>query len=83
MYSQFISQLTEEGEPCCPVCQRTVPSEGELQEVVGDMQAKLRLVPDKLKSAEQDLRKKERKRDDIMALKPVRSESGWGWGGVG
>ncbi|XP_046898994.1 LOW QUALITY PROTEIN: DNA repair protein RAD50 [Hypomesus transpacificus] len=72
VYSQFISQLTEEGEPCCPVCQRTFPSEGELQEVVGDMQAKLRLVPDKLKSAEQDLRKKERKRDDIMALKPVR-----------
>lgn len=73
MYTQFISQLTEEGEPCCPVCQRIFPSEAELQDVINDMQSKLRLVPDKLKNTEQDLKRKERKRDDMMALKPVRS----------
>ncbi|XP_048850843.1 DNA repair protein RAD50 [Brienomyrus brachyistius] len=73
VYTQFISQLTEEeAEPCCPVCQRTFPSEAELQDVIGDLQSKLRLVPDKLKNTEQDLRRKERKRDDMMALKPIR-----------
>uniref|UniRef100_A0A3B3YVI3 Zinc-hook domain-containing protein n=1 Tax=Poecilia mexicana TaxID=48701 RepID=A0A3B3YVI3_9TELE len=72
VYTQFISQLTEEREPCCPVCQRTFPSESDLQEVISDMQSKLRLVPDKLKNTEQDLKKKERKRDEMMALKPVR-----------
>uniref|UniRef100_A0A8B9JPQ5 RAD50 homolog, double strand break repair protein n=1 Tax=Astyanax mexicanus TaxID=7994 RepID=A0A8B9JPQ5_ASTMX len=72
VYTQFISQLTEEGEPCCPVCQRIFPSEAELQDVINDMQSKLRLVPDKLKNTEQDLKRKERKRDDMMALKPVR-----------
>ncbi|XP_043996862.1 DNA repair protein RAD50 [Gambusia affinis] len=72
VYTQFISQLTEEREPCCPVCQRTFPSESDLQEVINDMQSKLRLVPDKLKNTEQDLKRKERKRDEMMALKPVR-----------
>lgn len=72
VYTQFISQLTEEGEPCCPVCQRVFPSEAELQDVINDMQSKLRLVPDKLKNTEQDLKRKERKRDDMMTLKPVR-----------
>ncbi|KAM6970762.1 DNA repair protein RAD50 [Aplochiton taeniatus] len=72
VYSQFISQLTEEHEPCCPVCQRTFQAEADLQEVIGDMQSKLRLVPDKLKSTEQELKRKERRRDDMMALKPVR-----------
>uniref|UniRef100_A0A669BW05 RAD50 double strand break repair protein n=1 Tax=Oreochromis niloticus TaxID=8128 RepID=A0A669BW05_ORENI len=72
VYTQFISQLTEDREPCCPVCQRTFPSESDLQEVINDMQSKLRLVPDKLKNTEQDLKRKERKKDEMMALKPVR-----------
>ncbi|XP_056587602.1 DNA repair protein RAD50 [Triplophysa dalaica] len=72
VYSQFISQLTEEGEPCCPVCQRVFPSEAEHQDVVNDMQSKLRLVPDKLKNTEQDLKRKEHRRDEMMALKPIR-----------
>nr|XP_043898596.1 DNA repair protein RAD50 isoform X2 [Solea senegalensis] len=72
VYTQFISQLTEEREPCCPVCQRTFPSESDLQDVISDMQSKLRLVPDKLKNTEQDLKRKERKRDEMMSLKPVR-----------
>uniref|UniRef100_A0A3Q3FJ57 RAD50 homolog, double strand break repair protein n=1 Tax=Kryptolebias marmoratus TaxID=37003 RepID=A0A3Q3FJ57_KRYMA len=72
VYTQFISQLTEEREPCCPVCQRTFPSESDLQEVINDMQSKLRLVPDKLKNTEQDLKKKEKKRDEMISLKPVR-----------
>nr|XP_061801475.1 DNA repair protein RAD50-like [Nerophis lumbriciformis] len=72
VYTQFISQLTEEREPCCPVCQRTFPSEPDLQEVISDMQSKLRLVPDKLKNTEQDLKKKERRRDEMLTLRPVR-----------
>uniref|UniRef100_A0A671S1U4 DNA repair protein RAD50-like n=1 Tax=Sinocyclocheilus anshuiensis TaxID=1608454 RepID=A0A671S1U4_9TELE len=72
VYSQFISQLTEEGEPCCPVCQRVFPSEAELQDVINDMQSKLRLVPDKLKNTEHDLKRKERRRDEMIALKPIR-----------
>lgn len=72
VYTQFIGQLTEEREPCCPVCQRTFPSESDLQEVISDMQSKLRLVPDKLKNTEQDLKRKEKKRDDMVALRPVR-----------
>uniref|UniRef100_A0A3Q2UW10 RAD50 homolog, double strand break repair protein n=1 Tax=Haplochromis burtoni TaxID=8153 RepID=A0A3Q2UW10_HAPBU len=72
VYTQFISQLTEDREPCCPVCQRQFPSESDLQEVINDMQSKLRLVPDKLKNTEQDLKRKERKKDEMMALKPVR-----------
>uniref|UniRef100_A0A673HPB9 DNA repair protein RAD50-like n=1 Tax=Sinocyclocheilus rhinocerous TaxID=307959 RepID=A0A673HPB9_9TELE len=72
VYSQFISQLTEEGEPCCPVCQRVFPSEAELQDVINDMQSKLRLVPDKLKNTEHDLKRKEHRRDEMIALKPIR-----------
>ncbi|KAJ0061778.1 hypothetical protein NL108_009442, partial [Boleophthalmus pectinirostris] len=72
VYTQFISQLTEEREPCCPVCQRTFPSESDLQEVISDMQSKLRLVPDKLKNTEQDLKRKERKKEEMMSLRPVR-----------
>uniref|UniRef100_A0A8C5FKJ7 RAD50 homolog, double strand break repair protein n=1 Tax=Gadus morhua TaxID=8049 RepID=A0A8C5FKJ7_GADMO len=72
VYTQFISQLTEDNGPCCPVCQRTFPSEVELDEVVSDMQSKLRLVPDKLKNTEQELRRKEGRRDQMMALRPVR-----------
>lgn len=72
VYSQFINQLTEEREPCCPVCQRTFPSESDLQEVINDMQSKLRLVPDKLKNTEQDLKRKERKKEEMMGLRPVR-----------
>uniref|UniRef100_A0A7N8YD29 RAD50 homolog, double strand break repair protein n=1 Tax=Mastacembelus armatus TaxID=205130 RepID=A0A7N8YD29_9TELE len=65
-------RLAKFKEPCCPVCQRTFPSESDLQEVISDMQSKLRLVPDRLKNTEQDLKKKERKRDEIMALRPIR-----------
>ncbi|GCB63831.1 hypothetical protein scyTo_0004484 [Scyliorhinus torazame] len=72
VYSQFIGQLTEENEPCCPVCQRIFPSEAELQDIIDDLQSKLRLVPDKLKSAESELKKKEKRRDEMMGLKPVR-----------
>ncbi|XP_078267317.1 DNA repair protein RAD50 [Rhinoraja longicauda] len=72
VYSQFISQLTEDNEPCCPVCQRIFPSEADLQDIIDDLQSKLRLVPDKLKSAELELKKKERRRDDMMGLKPIR-----------
>ncbi|XP_031725130.1 DNA repair protein RAD50 [Anarrhichthys ocellatus] len=72
VYTQFISQLTEEREPCCPVCQRTFPSDSDLHDVISDMQSKLRLVPDKLKNTEQDLSRKEQKRDEMMALRPVR-----------
>lgn len=79
VYTQFIGQLTEEREPCCPVCQRTFPSESDLQEVISDMQSKLRLVPDKLKNTEQDLKRKERKRDDMVALRPVRYGESWLW----
>lgn len=72
VYTQFISQLTEEREPCCPVCQRTFTTESDLQDVISDMQSKLRLVPDKLRNTEQDLKRKERKKDDMVALRPVR-----------
>ncbi|XP_072301819.1 DNA repair protein RAD50 [Eucyclogobius newberryi] len=72
VYTQFISQLSEEREPCCPVCQRTFPSESDLQEVISDMQSKLRLVPDKLKNTEQDLKRKEKKKEEMMSLRPVR-----------
>ncbi|MBN3315434.1 RAD50 protein, partial [Atractosteus spatula] len=72
VYTQFISQLTEEREPCCPVCQRMFPSEAELQDVINDMQSKLRLVPDKLKNTEQDLKRKEKKKDEMMGLRPIR-----------
>lgn len=72
VYTQFIGQLTEEREPCCPVCQRTFPTELELQEVISDMQSKLRLVPDKLKNTEQELRRKQSRKDDMMALRPIR-----------
>uniref|UniRef100_UPI00398F1CF5 DNA repair protein RAD50 n=1 Tax=Pristiophorus japonicus TaxID=55135 RepID=UPI00398F1CF5 len=72
VYSQFINQLTEENEPCCPVCQRVFPSEAELQDIINDLQSKLRLVPDKLKSAESELKKKEKRRDTMIALKPIR-----------
>ncbi|KAM3869638.1 DNA repair protein RAD50 [Diretmus argenteus] len=76
VYTQFISQLTEETEPCCPVCQRTFPSEPDLQEVINDMQSKLRLVPDKLKNTEQDLRRKEKRKDEMISLRPVRQSIG-------
>lgn len=72
VYTQFITQLTEENQPCCPVCQRIFPSEAELQDVINDMQSKLRLVPDKLKSTESDLKKREKRRDEMMELKPMR-----------
>ncbi|NXF06396.1 RAD50 protein, partial [Smithornis capensis] len=72
VYSQFISQLTEEEQACCPVCQRVFPTEAELQDVISDLQAKLRLAPDKLKSTEAELKRKERKRDEMMSLKPLR-----------
>ncbi|XP_069754223.1 DNA repair protein RAD50 [Narcine bancroftii] len=72
VYSQFIGQLTEDNEPCCPVCQRIFPSEAELQDIIDDLQSKLRLVPDKLKSTEMELKKKEKRRDDMMELKPIR-----------
>ncbi|XP_063303490.1 DNA repair protein RAD50 [Pelobates fuscus] len=72
VYTQFITQLTEDNQPCCPVCQRIFPSEAELQDVINDMQSKLRLVPDKLKSTETELKRREKRRDDMMELKPTR-----------
>ncbi|NXB79287.1 RAD50 protein, partial [Donacobius atricapilla] len=72
VYSQFITQLTEENQSCCPVCQRVFQTEAELQDVISDLQSKLRLAPDKLKSTESELKKKERKRDEMMSLKPLR-----------
>ncbi|XP_063784250.1 DNA repair protein RAD50 [Pseudophryne corroboree] len=72
VYTQFITQLTEDNQPCCPVCQRIFPSEAELQDVINDMQSKLRLVPDKLKSTESELKRREKRRDDMMELKPMR-----------
>nr|XP_033783267.1 DNA repair protein RAD50 [Geotrypetes seraphini]XP_033783268.1 DNA repair protein RAD50 [Geotrypetes seraphini]XP_033783269.1 DNA repair protein RAD50 [Geotrypetes seraphini]XP_033783270.1 DNA repair protein RAD50 [Geotrypetes seraphini] len=72
VYSQFITQLTDENQPCCPVCQRVFPSEAELQDVINDMQSKLRLVPDKLKTTETELKRRERRRDEMMGLKPIR-----------
>ncbi|XP_039934350.1 DNA repair protein RAD50 [Hirundo rustica] len=72
VYSQFITQLTEENQSCCPVCQRSFETEAELQDVISDLQSKLRLAPDKLKSTESELKKKEKKRDEMMSLKPLR-----------
>ncbi|XP_059398425.1 DNA repair protein RAD50-like [Carassius carassius] len=72
IYSQFISQLTEEGEPCCPVCQREFPSEAGLQDVINNMQSKLQLISDKLKNTEHDLKRKEHRREEMAALKPIR-----------
>ncbi|NXM31141.1 RAD50 protein, partial [Oxyruncus cristatus] len=72
VYSQFITQLTEESQSCCPVCQRVFQTEAELQDVISDLQSKLRLAPDKLKSTETELKRKERKRDEMMSLKPLR-----------
>ncbi|NXO68364.1 RAD50 protein, partial [Phainopepla nitens] len=72
VYSQFITQLTEENQPCCPVCQRGFDTEAALQDVISDLQSKLRLAPDKLKSTESELKRKERKRDEMMSLKPLR-----------
>ncbi|NXS17112.1 RAD50 protein, partial [Mystacornis crossleyi] len=72
VYSQFITQLTEENQSCCPVCQRVFQTEAELQDVISDLQSKLRLAPDKLKSTESDLKRKEKKRDEMMSLKPLR-----------
>ncbi|XP_009870991.1 PREDICTED: DNA repair protein RAD50 [Apaloderma vittatum] len=72
VYSQFITQLTEENQSCCPVCQRVFQTEAELQDVISDLQSKLRLAPDKLKSTETELKRKEKKRDEMMSLKPLR-----------
>ncbi|XP_068061771.1 DNA repair protein RAD50 [Anomalospiza imberbis] len=72
VYSQFITQLTEESQSCCPVCQRVFQTEAELQDVISDLQSKLRLAPDKLKSTESELKRKEKKRDEMMSLKPLR-----------
>ncbi|NXN90876.1 RAD50 protein, partial [Rhinopomastus cyanomelas] len=72
VYSQFITQLTEESQACCPVCQRVFQTEAELQDVISDLQSKLRLAPDKLKSTESELRRKEKRRDEMMSLKPLR-----------
>ncbi|NXC39015.1 RAD50 protein, partial [Penelope pileata] len=72
VYSQFITQLTEENESCCPVCQRVFQTEAELQDVISDLQSKLRLAPDKLKSTEAELKRREKKRDEMMGLKPIR-----------
>ncbi|XP_010185564.1 PREDICTED: DNA repair protein RAD50, partial [Mesitornis unicolor] len=72
VYSQFITQLTEENQSCCPVCQRVFQTEAELQDVISDLQSKLRLAPDKLKSTEFELKRKEKKRDEMMSLKPLR-----------
>ncbi|XP_074865462.1 DNA repair protein RAD50 [Carettochelys insculpta] len=72
VYSQFITQLTDENQSCCPVCQRIFETESELQDVISDLQSKLRLAPDKLKSTESELKRREKKRDEMMALKPKR-----------
>uniref|UniRef100_A0ACB8EJC5 DNA repair protein rad50 n=2 Tax=Sphaerodactylus townsendi TaxID=933632 RepID=A0ACB8EJC5_9SAUR len=72
VYSQFITQLTDEDQSCCPVCQRVFPTEAELQDVISDLQSKLRLAPDKLKSTESELKRRERRRDEMIGLKPVR-----------
>uniref|UniRef100_A0A670Y8A9 RAD50 double strand break repair protein n=1 Tax=Pseudonaja textilis TaxID=8673 RepID=A0A670Y8A9_PSETE len=72
VYSQFITQLADENQPCCPVCQRVFETEAELQDVINDLQAKLRLAPDKLKTTESELKKREKKRDDMISLKPIR-----------
>ncbi|KAL0607770.1 DNA repair protein RAD50 [Plecturocebus cupreus] len=72
VYSQFITQLTDENQSCCPVCQRVFQTETELQEVISDLQSKLRLAPDKLKSTESDLKKKEKRRDEMLGLVPMR-----------
>ncbi|NXF71913.1 RAD50 protein, partial [Sclerurus mexicanus] len=72
VYSQFISQLAEENQACCPVCQRVFQTEAELQDVISDLQSKLRLAPDKLKATETELKRKEKKRDEMMSLKPLR-----------
>ncbi|XP_074816588.1 DNA repair protein RAD50 isoform X2 [Natator depressus] len=72
VYSQFITQLTDENQSCCPVCQRVFQTESELQDVIGDLQSKLRLAPDKLKSTESELKRREKKRDEMMGLKPIR-----------
>ncbi|KAG6941122.1 RAD50 double strand break repair protein [Chelydra serpentina] len=72
VYSQFITQLTDENQSCCPVCQRVFQTESELQDVISDLQSKLRLAPDKLKSTESELKRREKKRDEMMGLKPIR-----------
>lgn len=72
VYSQFITQLTDENQACCPVCQRIFHTEAELQDVISDLQSKLWLAPDKLKSTESELKKKEKRRDEMLGLVPMR-----------
>uniref|UniRef100_A0A8C4R6T7 RAD50 homolog, double strand break repair protein n=1 Tax=Eptatretus burgeri TaxID=7764 RepID=A0A8C4R6T7_EPTBU len=80
VYQQFIGQLTGDGggdegsshSSCCPVCQRTFPSDSDLQEVVEDLRGRLRLVPEKLRTTETKLKQRELLRDQMLELKPIR-----------
>uniref|UniRef100_UPI00358F3D7A DNA repair protein RAD50 isoform X1 n=2 Tax=Myxine glutinosa TaxID=7769 RepID=UPI00358F3D7A len=80
VYQQFIGQLTGEGggeegsahSSSCPICQRTFPSDSDLQEVVEDLRGRLRLVPEKLRATETKLKQRERNRDQMLELKPIR-----------
>ncbi|XP_060561864.1 DNA repair protein RAD50-like isoform X2 [Ruditapes philippinarum] len=62
----------EKDDPCCPLCHRGFDTQQDVRELVLELKEKLRMVPSKLKTADEEIDECQEKYDALMQLKPLR-----------
>lgn len=71
LFQRYISSL-QRAEALCPLCHRGFDSGDEVQELIQELQDKLRLAPSKMTEKERSVEKQKEKLDGLMRLRPIK-----------
>ncbi|XP_072171621.1 DNA repair protein RAD50-like [Diadema setosum] len=71
LFQRYIDSL-KRSEALCPLCHRGFDSGEEVQELVQELQDKLRLAPSKMKEKERTIDKQRNKYQHLIGLKPIK-----------
>ncbi|XP_041462999.1 DNA repair protein RAD50-like [Lytechinus variegatus] len=71
LFDRYIQSL-QRSEALCPLCHRGFDSGEEVQELIQELQDKLRLAPSKLAEKERAITKQREKSDRLLALRPIK-----------
>ncbi|XP_070557933.1 DNA repair protein RAD50.L-like [Ptychodera flava] len=71
LFGRYARDL-QKTDPRCPLCHRRFDSEQEIQELIEELQSKLRKVPENLIKKENEIEKQEKKKSSMLELKPVK-----------
>ncbi|XP_076445993.1 DNA repair protein RAD50-like [Babylonia areolata] len=71
-FFQKYTRDLQKDQPACPLCHRAFDSNQEVRELVLELENKLRMVPTKLRMAEEELEEHQKRYEDIVELRPIK-----------